>query len=45
MRVSKEHKDRLLLHLVKDMFDEGAIDSVFMKWLDEKKIPYEFHSY
>ncbi len=45
VRVSKEHKDRLLLHLVKAMFSEGAISSEFMKWLEKKKIPYEFDSY
>ncbi len=43
--VPKRHKDLLLLHLVKEAFGEGAISSDFMKWLDEKKIPYQFHSY
>ncbi len=43
--VSKRHKDRLLLHLVKEAFGEGAISSDFMRWMEEKKIPYEFNSY
>ncbi len=43
--VPKRHKDRLLLHLVAEAFGEGAISSDFMRWLDEKKIPYQFHSY
>ncbi|MDP9439436.1 MAG: hypothetical protein M3P49_11950 [Actinomycetota bacterium] len=45
VRVPEGHKDRLLLHLVKEAFSEGAISSDFMKWLDKKKIPYEFDSY
>ncbi len=45
VRVPREHKDRLLLHLIKEAFGAGAISSDFMKWLDKKKIPYEFESY
>ncbi len=45
VKVPKRHKDLLLLHLVKEAFGEGAISSDFMRWLDEKKIPYQFHSY
>ncbi len=45
VKVPREHKDRLLLHLVKEAFGAGAISSDFMKWLDERKIPYEFDSY
>ncbi|MDP9438101.1 MAG: hypothetical protein M3P49_05080, partial [Actinomycetota bacterium] len=45
VRVSEGHKDRLLLHLIKEVFGKGAISSDFMKWLDKKKIPYEFNSY
>ncbi len=44
--VPKEYKDWILLNLIKDRFAGERPDpsSAFMKWLEEKKIPYEFHS-
>ena len=45
VRVSKRHKDWLLLNLVKDIFGEEPSSAAFMRWLKEKKIPYEFDSY
>ncbi len=45
VRVPREHKDRLLLHLLKELFAKGTGSAAFMKWLDERKIPYEFNSY
>jgi hypothetical protein len=44
VRVSKRHKDWLLLNLVKEVFGESPSSSAFMRWLKEKKIPYESHS-
>jgi hypothetical protein len=44
--VPADQKDRLLLHLVKALVDEGATpSSSFMAWLKEREIPYEFSSF
>lgn len=43
--VPRKYKDWLLLNLVKEVFAEKpAPSSAFTEWLEEKKIPYEFHS-
>lgn len=36
--ISKEFKDTILLHLIKDRFEDYI---EFRKWLDTKKIPHE----
>lgn len=44
--VQKEHKDWLLLNLIKDVFaDHPTPSSAYMEWLKEKGIPYDFSSY
>lgn len=40
--VNNEYKDTVLLHLIKNSFDS---ESKFMKWLEEREIPFEFNSY
>jgi hypothetical protein len=40
--VKSDYKDTVLLHLLKDSFDS---ESKFMKWLEEREIPFEFNSY
>jgi hypothetical protein len=38
--VTKEWKDTVLLHLLKEKFDST---SAFMAWLKEREIPYDFY--
>ncbi len=44
--MQKEHKDWLLLNLVKGVFaDYPTLSSAYMEWLKETGIPYDFSSY
>ncbi len=42
LRVRKEHKDAVLLHLLRDQFDS---ESAFRAWLEKRRIPCEFHNW
>ena len=44
--VQREHKDWLLLNLIKGVFaDHPKPSSSYMEWLKEQGIPYDFSSY
>jgi len=42
LRLARDYKDTVLLHLIKERF---ANDGELMQWLKEKNIPYEFESF
>lgn len=43
--VGAEHKDRVLLLLIKERFDTRTPSSDFMEWLKANNIPNEFSSW
>jgi hypothetical protein len=43
--VRAEHKDRVLLGLMQQVFSDPSASSRFMEWLKKRGIPFEFSSY